>query len=345
MISFVIPVYNCREYLKACVESVLPIEGSRYEILLIDDGSTDGSSRLCDGLAQQHTCIRCIHQENCGVSAARNRGIEEARGEWIIFADADDSVDLGELNALIQETECSGDIDAVLFGMTFDYYRKGIKFRSERLSVSHTISADKAQLAEKSEELYASNYFSPVWNKLFRRRILHNNGIRFCTDMFLLEDMEFSLRYLACCDKVLCSDRIVYHYRQAEDEGNAGRRLMRIPEISSLMEKLDSAFTELAVSAKRDPASVKPLITGTFLMLAKQKIAVSDRKTVSTICDDFIKWTHEKDIPQEELDVEYAQDLLKRRVLKLIARRHYVKLRHGLANRIKYLVFLIRGMA
>ena len=344
MISFVIPVYNCIKYLEQSLSSLMQMHGFPFEILLIDDGSTDGSPELCDGLSERYREIRCLHQENKGVSAARNRGIEEAGGEWLMFVDADDDLDTSVLTGLIKEAEGYDELDAVLFGMTFDYYRHGRNYRSERMSIPSTLLIDNVQFAEKTRELYEANYFSPVWNKLFRKSILMDSGVRFRTDMFLLEDLEFSLRYLACCDKVLCSDRIVYHYRQAEDEGNAGRRLMRIPEISSLVEKLNAAFAELAISAKRDPASFRPLVTSVFLMLARQKIAVSDRKTVSAICDDFIKWTHEKGIPQEELNGEYAQDLLRRRVGKLITRRYYIKYRHGLANRIKYLRFLIRGM-
>lgn len=342
-LSFVIPVYNCKEYLEQCVDSLLRVKGCKYEILLIDDGSADGSSVLCDRLSVQHKCVRCVHQENRGVSAARNRGLDEAEGEWIMFADADDTVDTIALNGLIEETERDHELDAVLFGMSFDYYFHGKNYRSDQMSVSSVLSIDKEQLAEKMRELYEANYFAPVWNKLFKKSILLNNGIRFDTELFLLEDLDFSLRYLAFCEKALCSDRIVYHYRQAEDEGNAGRRLKRIPKISSLADRLYAAFSELASGAQRDPAEMLPTVTGIFLMLARQKAAVSDQKTILSICDDFREWTIIKGIPQEELDSEYARMLLDCKADKLIAKRNYTKLRHWLANRAKYLRFLVRG--
>ena len=89
--SVIIPVYNCRHYLESCVESIFKQKvDSAYEIVLIDDGSTDGSSQLCDRLAEMNSCIRVIHQANQGVSAARNAGISAAMGEYLLFLDADD---------------------------------------------------------------------------------------------------------------------------------------------------------------------------------------------------------------------------------------------------------------
>ena len=343
MISFVIPVYNCRAHLESCLHSLLELQGDAYEILLIDDGSTDGSSELCDRLSRQHDCVRCIHQENRGVSAARNRGIEEARGDWLMFVDADDGIDRDGLAELLKETEQGTDLDAVLFGMSFDYYCHGKNYRSEYLAVSETARLEKTRWAEKIPDLYSHNYLSPVWNKLLRKDILDQNGLRFCTEMFLLEDLDFSLRFLACCETILCSDKMIYHYRQAEDEGNAGRRLLRIPEISVLVDQLGTSFAALAIRTGRDLAAFQSIVNGIFLMLAGQKIAVSDRNTIGDICRDYSDWVNTNSIPQEELASDMAQDLLRHRIGKLIARRTYTWIRHKVANRVKYWRFLARG--
>ena len=90
-ISIVVPVYNAEKELQRCVDSILGQSFSDWELLLIDDGSRDGSPALCDRLAQRDPRVRVCHKENGGVSSARNRGLREASGEYIMFADADDS--------------------------------------------------------------------------------------------------------------------------------------------------------------------------------------------------------------------------------------------------------------
>lgn len=343
MISFVIPVYNCKLYLEDCLHSLLRLQDCSYEILLIDDGSTDGSSELCDRLSRQHDCVRCIHQENCGVSATRNRGIEEARGDWLMFVDADDSIDHGGLITLLEELEHNPGLDAVLFGMSFDYYWRGEKYRLEKMAVLGSLQMEKGEWAGRIAELYSCNYLSSACSKLLKKSILHTNNLRFRTEMFLLEDLEFSLRYLSYCETILCSDKMIYHYRQAEDEGNAGRRLLRIPEISVLVDQLGSSFAALAIRTGRDPAEFQSIVNGIFLMLANQKIAVSDRNTIGDICRDYSDWVKTNSIPQEELASDMAQDLLRHRIGKLIARRTYTWIRHKAANRVKYWRFLARG--
>ena len=98
LFSVVIPCYNCINTLEATVNSVQLSGLTDYEILLIDDGSNDGTGDLCDDLCQRYTEVRCVHQENAGVSAARNRGIDNANGEYLWFVDADDTVDSGALS-------------------------------------------------------------------------------------------------------------------------------------------------------------------------------------------------------------------------------------------------------
>ena len=95
--SVIIPAYNCAGTLRETVGSIRASGLTDYELLLIDDGSTDGTAGLCDALCRQYPELRCIHQANAGVSAARNRGIRAAQGEYIWFVDSDDTVDHGAL--------------------------------------------------------------------------------------------------------------------------------------------------------------------------------------------------------------------------------------------------------
>lgn len=132
--SVIIPCYNCAETLEATVKSVCASGLIDYEILLIDDGSTDGTAELCDSLCAYDPAIRCIHQENAGVSAARNCGIREAQGDYLWFVDADDQIiplDMNRLSQLLWDQP-----DCVMFGMYFSYLRHGRQIMRESLTAS-----------------------------------------------------------------------------------------------------------------------------------------------------------------------------------------------------------------
>lgn len=100
MISIIVPVYNTRDYLCRCVDSLLAQDYTDYEIILVDDGSTDGSGKLCDQLASDHRQIRVVHQANAGLSSARNTGIKQAKGDYLTFVDSDDAVAANFLSTL-----------------------------------------------------------------------------------------------------------------------------------------------------------------------------------------------------------------------------------------------------
>jgi len=117
LISIVIPVYNVAAYLASCVRSVLDQDYSHFELLLVDDGSTDSCGKLCDNLAALDRRIRVIHQENQGLSGARNRGLQEAQGAYILFLDGDDRWEAGLLSALVREAGEAYDL--VLFPLKY----------------------------------------------------------------------------------------------------------------------------------------------------------------------------------------------------------------------------------
>ena len=133
LFSVVIPCYNCINTLEATVNSVQLSGLTDYEILLIDDGSNDGTGDLCDDLCQRYTEVRCVHQENAGVSAARNRGIDNANGEYLWFVDADDTVDSGALSHAVSVIN-RRQPDMLLFGISFDYYYHCKLYRRELLT-------------------------------------------------------------------------------------------------------------------------------------------------------------------------------------------------------------------
>lgn len=272
--SVVIPCYNCAKTLETTVNSVRACGLTDYEILLIDDGSADGTAKLCDTLCVRYPELRCVHQENAGVSAARNRGIDEAQGEYLWFVDADDTVDAGALSHAADITAKQRP-DVLLFGISFDYYYHGKLYRRDELIPPCAGSLSLEQLKESFQEFYDCNALTPVWNKFYRRKLLLNSGVRFHEDMILMEDFLFVLELLLYCKNIYSLPEAIYRYRQAEDEKGAYRRLQRIPDLAGYMKPFEAGLDTLGISAQE---------AGTlYEMLLRQKLYYAPLRQIREI--------------------------------------------------------------
>ena len=331
--SFIIPVYNCESYLPACVESIRAVDAQGYEILLIDDGSTDSSGEVCDTLAEKHPEIRVIHQSNGGASAARNRGIREARGDKILFLDADDTIDSCALGTVLLNPRCD-EADLTIFGMTFDYYRHGQCYRRDPMYFGQDGILEKNNWGHAFAQLFADNSLSPVWNKVFKRSILLEHRLELDTDMFLYEDLEFALRYLCNCGKIWNVPRAIYHYRQSEDEGNAGRRVARIANISDFLRPIESALEQLCQGNRAlDYKQKDTVLQQLYLVLAREKVSVSDVAEIRGVCYDFQQWSASHVLPIDASKFQLA--LSSGRAKKLYLMDKKTKIRHWIAVRVK----------
>lgn len=296
-VSFIIPVYNCKSYLEGCIRSILQTGLVSSEIILVDDGSTDGSGAVCDALAAECAQIRVIHQSNGGASAARNRGLREAGGERILFLDADDSIDSDLLAEVLADDRCS-QTDLTVYGMTFDYYHRGKCYRRDPLGYPEDTVLTPAAWGCIFEELFEDNALSPLWNKVFKREILIKNDLVLNEQMFLYEDLEFVLRYMCCCGDIWNTPQKIYHYRQAEDEGNAGRRLARIASIPVFLEPIENALQALReCNSALCREQADSVLQRLYLVLAREKIAVSDLKGIRQICREFSGWAEARKLP------------------------------------------------
>ena len=272
--SVIIPCYNCVKTLEATVNSIRACGLTDYEILLIDDGSTDGTTELCDTLCVRYPELRCIHQENAGVSAARNRGIDEARGEYLWFVDADDTVDVGALSDAA-DTIDRQQPDMLLFGISFDYYHHGKLYRRDKLVPPCAGNLTLEQLKKQFQEFYECNALTTACNKFMRRDILMQSGVRFREDMILMEDFLFVLELLPYCQNIYSLPEAIYRYRQAEDEKGAYRRLQRIPDLAGYMKPFEAGLDTLGISAQE---------AGTlYEMLLRQKLYYAPLRQVRKI--------------------------------------------------------------
>lgn len=172
--SILVPVYNVERYLAECIDSILKQSFKDYEIVLVDDGSTDSSGAICEDYANAYSDkIKVIHKKNQGLISARRVGINEAKGEFCVFVDSDDFVEKDLLETIEQYLCQEGDIDIVMY--TFKYYKNGIKYpRSIEIANDGEIW-DKERKKELYEKIAFSNIFNSIWTKAIRTSILKSD--------------------------------------------------------------------------------------------------------------------------------------------------------------------------
>lgn len=210
-ISVIMPVYNSEKYLSACVESILMQDFDDYELLLIDDGSTDGSPSICDAFAEKDSRVRVFHKENGGICEARNFGMERARGRYIAFSDHDDIVLPGFLSENYRALEES-QADIVKFG------RKGMLIRAEKVLTADTRRFEDRMLSHTDVvnaffELRLKETMNCVWDGFFCREFLIKNNIWFDTRYRKGgEDIDFCSRCFIHAEQVLLRSSVYYEH-------------------------------------------------------------------------------------------------------------------------------------
>lgn len=199
LVSIIVPVYNVENYIEKCVNSLMNQTYKNIEIILVDDGTPDASSTIVDDLAMKDQRICVIHQENKGVSAARNAGLERSAGNYIMFVDGDDWVDPDYVSyffGLVKET-------GTLIGMNKNNYSSS---RLKTTEKKYTVEAEKA-----IEWIYSNEIFVAVWNKIYSRRLLIDNNISFDSTIWYGEGMLFNIQCLQYVDTVAIGEKSVYH--------------------------------------------------------------------------------------------------------------------------------------
>lgn len=252
-LSIIIPVYNSEEYLSSCLESVLSQSFADYELLLINDGSTDRSGFICDEYAERDRRIRVFHKANGGVSSARNRGLDEANGDFIIFIDADDIIGDCYLKHLMDS-----DADLVLSGMQ----KFGAKTDKSVPKEFSSFGLEDLPLHWNTPPNMNYLYCFP-WAKRFCARIIQENGIRFNESLFFSEDMCFNLSYYAYAQTFEELPYADYLYR-IESISRNEKYKMSAYQLKCHFEYLDACFQQLydrvipgSLSFVRDDTSLR----------------------------------------------------------------------------------------
>lgn len=210
LLSIIIPVYNAEMYLKECLDSILCQNANKkdYEIICINDGSTDSSQTILEEYQNQHSNVRIVEKENGGPSVARNTGLQLARGKWIWFIDSDDYIVNNCLNYLLEQAEINNP-DFIVFNWhgVENYQKKVLDFSNIEISFAEGKKAVLDLVPQKS-------YANTVWSYFFRKQTIKRNNLMFDKTMKYSEDTKFIYDYKFYAYKGMLIDCGVYCYRQ-----------------------------------------------------------------------------------------------------------------------------------
>ena len=206
-VSIIVPVHNAAATLPRCVQSILSQEYRDLELILVDDGSTDESPGLCDDLAEDDDRVIVIHQQNAGVSEARNAALDRARGTYVQFADADDWLAPSATKLMVRAAE-DHDCDLVIA----DFYRVVDKRVARKGDIDLEFPLTREEFADCMIENPADYYYGSLWNKLFRRSIIEAHHLRMDPQISWCEDFIFIMEYTVHASRVFPLNAPVYYY-------------------------------------------------------------------------------------------------------------------------------------
>lgn len=227
-ISVIMPIYNCEKYLKRSIESVLKQTYKKLELILINDGSTDNSLKVCREYERKDDRVQVIDKENGGVSSSRNAGLEIATGEYVTFVDADDWIEPCMYEIMLKQFDNSN-IDFVLC----DYKEEHVNGESIEIHNHATGSFEKEYFLNR---IYIeANIVFNIWNSVFRQRVV--SGLKFDNKIRLSEDNLFVLEVLVRCNRGIMINECLYHYVQYEGSSYHQNKITEISMSSLIADK------------------------------------------------------------------------------------------------------------
>ncbi|HWJ78057.1 MAG TPA: glycosyltransferase family 2 protein [Niallia sp.] len=204
-VSVIVPVYNCENYISACIESILNQTYSKLEIIIVNDGSIDKSEQIIMEYKERDNRIIYLYQENNGPSEARNKGILKSTGEYLVFIDSDDTVDKQYIELLLIET-IRIDADLVCCGYK-EYSKYGIKNHTD-FNINENVSLHNFM------EMVCKGTGGVLWGKIFKSEIIVMNNLKMDKKIFMSEDLVFVLQYVSHCNVFTAIQEYLYNYNR-----------------------------------------------------------------------------------------------------------------------------------
>lgn len=272
--SIIIPVYNAEKCLSRCLDSIICQSYTDFEVVLINDGSSDNSGIICDDYKKKDNRFKVFHKENGGVSSARNMGLAYATGEWIVFVDADDEVESNYLEKFLGYED-------------YDIIQGGSKVCGSVIVDKHVSEEKVFALQNKASELLDfSPYYHPerqrivyLWGKAFKHDIIQRNHLRFNVEMKMNEDFTFVLDYMSHASKVIevpNNGYVYYYYGMSKYNMNYEDCVRHIKMFSASIKDCEKTFScNLSHSLENNIYE----LFNRFISFLKSGISYEDYKT------------------------------------------------------------------
>lgn len=211
LISIIVPVYNAEDKIENTIRSILKQNVDEYELIIVNDGSTDKSGDICARFAEVNDKVKVIHQKNSGPSMARNNGISESVGEYITFVDADDIVDPNWLSLLVDSVN-KYEPDIIITGYKEHRIKDGGEQQYKRIIPYSEYIEGNQLVISKTTDLINASLFNPLWNKLYKSKLIKMNNIKFNSLYNLGEDFLFNLDYIQLAKGAYIMGEDPYNY-------------------------------------------------------------------------------------------------------------------------------------
>lgn len=221
MISIVLPVYNAKKYIRKALDSIMAQSYKNFELIIIDDGANDGTGEICKEYERNYQNVRYIRQLNSGVCAARNRGILEAKGEYITFCDHDDEYEVAYLEKLFVFAS-ENDLDMAKCGAKFIDIDRAERIHSVHVETFEEKIADKEDLIRSFFKL-PDSYFD-VWNGIYKTSLLQKSGLKFDeTLIYGMEDYDFNTKIISFVKKIGYLNECLYVHYLRMNQSTSGK--------------------------------------------------------------------------------------------------------------------------
>ena len=211
LVSIIVPIYNGEKVIRRCIESILNQDYQNFELLLMDDGSKDGSPAICDEYAASDSRVKVVHKANSGVSDTRNQAMAMAEGEYFQFLDADDWI-VPEATKLLVRAMEENNVELVVA----DFYRVVGENTSRKGSIDKSGVYSKLQFADCMMESPADFYYGVIWNKLYKGDIIRNNYMKMDETLSWCEDFIFNMEYILHTENIYVLKVPIYYYVKTE---------------------------------------------------------------------------------------------------------------------------------
>lgn len=236
-VSFIIPVYNTEKYIDECIQSILQQTGCPWELIIVDDGSTDCTFQICQRYADADDRVRVIKQDNAGSAVARNQGLDIATGSWISFVDADDWIEKDFLQKLIPYMR--EEYDFVMY--SYDEVKGDVAKRMVAIDKEFVLEEEAFQLLVKDvidtekrvPEVAASR--SQFWTKIYKKEFLEQKNIRLRPELRMSQDVMFNLCVYDVAQKAVFIPESLYNYRILDDSTCHKFSNEQVPRILKIM--------------------------------------------------------------------------------------------------------------